>query len=406
MTTSENNNLLNNLADLLEKNKLDIAKANTEDVLTSLQTNVENIERGIASLRAYVGINLSHTSELSGGVSAYSCYGDPSFSLFGMVLAPAIKLGGNNAHILIGFPSILKKYGLCLEKLISNSDLLPNLSFCYGTKNFMSKTLSMTTIKHCVVFGDKWVYKYIDEFKKIKSLTYYGPGNNTAVILSDINIEQAIDKILESAFILSGQVAVSINRCIIDNRIDKVKVAALFYDKLMKITCGEDPSNYVTPIIPPYLIEQLEQRVSEAEKKDSIITNYSVNKNEKSTLISPSLIWLHNTDSNIWKDYHFAPVLPIVFLDFNEIAKEINNTNYGIYTTLWGAEEEIDQLTPEILKEHIMVLKNKSILDIITTENGYIGTWGGYKNSGFTLSKETNWEAKSGSFSLLETFTK
>ena len=115
---------------------------------------------------------------------------------------------------------------------------------------------------------------------------------------------------------------------------------------------------------------------------------------------------MESTNNELWKEYHFAPVLPIVFIDRDEIAKEVNNTNYGIYSSIWfGENENIAEIENEIKKEHIMLLKNKSILDVLSIEKGYTGVWGGFKNSGFYMGKLSNWEIEEGAFSLLNTFS-
>ncbi len=396
-----NAELLIKLADLLIDNIDDIAQANTDDVQTSFKTNRDNVLRAVASLRAFSKKYPDSNNNLQ-GVSIYSCYGDPSFGIFGMALAPAIMATGQNVNLLIGLPEILNKYGRLIEKLLVDSKLLPNISFVFGAKEFMNQSLSDDSIKHTLIFGDRWVNKYVDSFKGKKSLTFYGAGNNTAVILPNANFDDAVDKILQSAFILSGQAAVCINRCIIDERVDKQMIENLFKQKLKNITCGFDTKrNYVTPIIIPPLVKMATERLTKFD--DAKLTNYSVTKQGNAYLISPTLAWLDDTNEAIWKEYHFAPILPIVFKDFNSIANEVNDTEYGIYTSVWGANNEMELLNKQIAQEHIFVLNNQSVLDIITTDSGYTEGWGGYKNSGFCLSKQTDWQVKHGAFNFYDT---
>lgn len=396
--------LLIDLAHLLETHLEQIAVANTADVFTCLQTNKENVQRAIATLKEYAKKPIENTTNEPQGFSVYSCYGDPSFGIFGMSLAPALLANGAKVPILIGFPEILYNYGKLIEEIIRQSKLFDDIRFVFGAREFMQLTLSHPKIKHCLVFGDTWVYKYIEEFKHKKSLTYYGPGNNVAVLLPSADLPNAVEKILSSAFILSGQAAVCINRCIIDSRLDKNQVQEIFKEKLEKITYGFDTHNYVTPLIIEPLAQQVKSRVAEIDETQVQKTNYRLIEKDKYYLFSPSLLCLEKTDTSIWKNYHFAPILPMVFKSFDEIINEINRTDYRIYASFWGEDEkEIATLQKETLKTHIFALKNQSILDIISIEKGYTGTWGGYKKSGFCLSKQTQWEAKGGAFDFYQT---
>lgn len=396
--------LLIDLAHLLETHLEPIAKANTADVSTCLQTNKDNLQRAIATLKEYAKRPIKNEKNETQGFSIYSCYGDPSFGLFGMSLAPALLANGGKVPILVGFPEILGNYAKLIEKIITQSQLFEDIKFVFGAKKFMHLTLSNPKIKHCLVFGDTWVSKYVEDFRYKKSLTYYGPGNNVAVLLPSNNLPNAIEKILLSAFILSGQAAVCINRCIIDNRLNKEEVKKIFNEKLKKIKYGLDTNNYVTPIVIEHLAKQVKNRIDEIDETKVQKINYNLLEKDKHYLFTPSLLWLEETNTAIWQNYHFAPILPIVFKNFSEIIDEINHTEYRIYASFWGEnEKEITTLQKETLKTHIFALKNQSILDIISIENGYTGTWGGYKKSGFCLSKQTNWEVREGSFDFYQT---
>jgi hypothetical protein len=406
MYKNRNADILIELSNLLAKHKNKIAFFNSKDVLTSEQTNLDNVERAIVTLKGYANIEIAKEVDLTGAVAIYSCYGDPSFSIFGLTVAPAITLGGKDAELLIGLPSMLKNYGEFLQNMFKESKILPNLKFIFGTKTFFQECMLEERIKHAVVFGDKWVFGYADKFKHKISLTYYGPGNNTSVILSEEKLEEAVERTLETAFILSGQVAVTINRCIIDSSLDKQKVKFVFEKKLKNITSGKGTENYVTPIIIPPLIGQLSDRIKSIDKNQIDLTNFSVKEEVGGFLVNPSLAWLENTDNELWKEYHFVPVLPIAFVDRKKIAKEVNDTDYGIYTSIWlGENENIEEIENEIKKEHIMLLRNKSILDVLSLEDGYTGGWGGFKNSGFYMGKLSDWKIEEGAFSLLNTFS-
>lgn len=403
MNKNNSNKLLIELASILESNKQEIAYINTQDTYTSLTTNIENIERAISTLKAFA--NKQQKAKSTGGVAIYSCYGDPSFGLFGMALAPALLAEANEFPILIGFPKILSNYGRFIAKIIQKSKLFSDIQFVFDVNEFFSSTLSQNNIKHSLVFGDKWIRKHINEFKNKKSLTYYGPGNNAAVILNGANLSEAIEKVLDSAFILNGQAAVCINRCIIDDKIDKQEVKRIFINKLNNISYGFNKDSFVTPIKISQLVQRIKSRVNKACENGAEAINFNIEKEGNSHLIHPSIVFMNDIKNDLWKDYHFAPVLPISFLKYEQIANEVNNTDFGIYASLWGDKSELKGIKNIVENEHFLVLENQSILDVISIQDGFIEPWGGYKNSGFSIGSHTNWEVQEGFFDFYNIVT-
>lgn len=400
--SNKNKHTLLALADLLHENRQELARLNSVDVLTSLQTNLDNVDRAVSTLKAYA--EYSFDKMVNGGTAIYSCYGDPSFGIFGLVLAPVILAGGAQHKIIIGLPGILKSYGGFLENIFRNSAILPQLEFVYGVKEFSNQLTNSQDIKNTIIFGDAWVKGFVEPLRKQKkSLTFYGPGNNAAIILPGADIEKAVEQILESAFILSGQAAVCINRCIIDSRIDVKTIQAVFNKKLKLIKTGFSVDNYVTPIAIKPLVDMVKQRVNDLQNNDLQIDGFKIDVKDEKGLVNPSLVWLENEETALWSEYHFAPVLPIVFCNYNKIGSLTNNTKYGIYVAIYGRDHEIDPLLATVEKEHILVLSNKSILDEMSINGGYTGKWGGFKNSGFHMGESTNWQLKEGAFSLLDT---
>jgi acyl-CoA reductase-like NAD-dependent aldehyde dehydrogenase len=238
-----------------------------------------------------------------------------------------------------------------------------------------------------------------------KRMVFYGPGNNASVILSGADYKTAIKKTLDAAFILNGQAAVCVNRCIIDNRIDKDEIRQLFEEALSEIKFGTDAlnaENYVTPIKINQLVELTDSMVNEGLCSETSLINYKLQKYGDAVLMHPALVWNCACDSKLFKNYHFSPVLPICFSDVDSISHIVNGTDFGIYTNYWGNANDVALLKAKTESKHILTLENESILDVISPEKGYDGPWGGYKNSGFILNENTSWEPVQGGFQLIK----
>jgi acyl-CoA reductase-like NAD-dependent aldehyde dehydrogenase len=395
-----NNQLLIKLANIFENHSNEVAKNNTLDTATSYHTNLENLQRGISTLRKYASIQ--YNGKVPNGVALYSCYNDPSYALLGMTLAQTILTVGNKKEILIGFPSILKNYSAVFKDLLSSDKLFSNIRFTTGIKDFFSSALN-SDIDTAIVFGDESMEPYFNKWQeKKRSLIYFGPGNNASIILkSATNIRYAVHKTLETAFILSGQAAVCINRCYIDNSFSKNEIEPIFLQELQKFSFGFNSfENYVTPIKIKFLTDIVQKRISTSIQNGATTTNYSVKTDNDKVLISPTLVWEKNINSSLMNEFHFAPVLPISFINKEDIAKQVNSTSYGIYSTVWSNDKDFKLLRNDLYKKNIMVPHNKSILEIISPKSGYRGLWGGYDKSGYYFSKNTNWEKRYGRIDL------
>lgn len=397
---SSNQDILLKLAVLLKKHRVELAQRNSDDVNTCLQTNLDNVDRGIATLQSYAA--MEPLKQATGGIAIYSCYNDPTFGVFGMTLAPAVLAGGAHLEIVIAYPSILKSYAHFVRRILNESKLLSNCKVVVGSTGFFNSMAQNTSIRHAVVFGDEWIEKYLRQFKeKGVSLTYYGPGNNAAIILPGADIKKAAKKILDSAFILSGQAAICINRCFIDDRIDKQLIKEAFDEQVKGISVGNDIQNFVTPIIIPSLVQNIKNRIEKIKSDERL----SVLQTNNGWLIYPAIVYPETINAELINEYHFAPILPVIFSNYNAIATLIKNADFGLYTSVYGELDLISGLESELSQQHVMVLKNQSILDVLDRESGYAGPWGGYKKSGFYMGPSTSWTPKGGAYKILETIT-
>jgi acyl-CoA reductase-like NAD-dependent aldehyde dehydrogenase len=402
--------LLITLAGLLAKYREEIARVNTECVATAFSTNLDNVDRAINTLKKYAAESLKPIENTVTGISVYSCYGDPSFGVFGMMLGPVLLATETDAPIIIGFPSILKKYAHKIKELLATNNSFKNIKVVVGSNQFMQETLTRSEIEISVVFGDQWINQYIKRFAELKkSLLFYGPANNAAVILPGTDMELVAEKIFESAFILNGQAAICINRVLIDDRLNRKEVMRVFQNKLKEIPVGGNPfdtNNYVTPMSINHLVTEATQKLDEAQKNRCLVDGFSNNETPYGTLISPTLVWDCPETLPLWNEYHFFPILPLSFIPFARMAESVNQPEYGLYASIWGNRMELKQLTDTIASNHIMVLKEKSILDIFSIDEGYTGIWGGYRQSGFFMGPQTNWQPKGGGFYLNEILQK
>lgn len=397
MNVQPNITRLKKLSDLLESNKESIAKANTLDSLIPYKTNLLEIQRAIANLRHYhSNASLLIQRSQKGGIAVVVPYNAPSFALFGMSLAAALLVNGDNHPVNVFFPSLLANYASQIRTIFKNEDEFRFVNFFEGSsKEFMDQSIANSEISVIQVYGGTWINAYIQQAKENKkTLIYEGSGNNPAIIHASADIEEAADKVLQMAFDLSGQAAVCFNRLLIDNRIDKDDFNSLLKDKCANISYSCNPFDDVVvgPIRIPQLVFSLEERIIDAIKDGAKPFNYKVKACTKGWLIQPTLIFNTNHSMRIVQEENFAPVLSVEYAKESELAKLANATKFGFTASVFGKSSQLIPILNQLKGTHGIVLKNHTFNDLVSQDYGYIGIWGGYKNSFFHLSEESNWE--------------
>jgi len=398
--------LLLKLADLFYNKKAELATANSTDIGTNLSVNSDNIERGIAAMREWASGSASVDGKTKGGLAIYSCYSDPSFVLLGLCLPPAILANGNNTAIHIYIPTVLRSYRSIFKQIVDESGLFPNITFVGSHRDFFEQSVTSPNIQSIVVFGDDWINNYLGSIRDHeKTLIYFGPGNNTAVILDKSNLTQAIHSITRLTTILSGQAAVCFKRCIVSSNVDFNDVLQLLSTQFKGVTTGTDVrTSVVTPIGFESIISTVAERVNEAAGNGAELIHFKIKTLEDGVMVTPAIIANPHPNSDLWQKYHFAPVLSIVQCKPEEISSFIRHNDYQLAVSVFGTDMK-DEIIADLQADHAFVFDNCDFLDILRTNIGYRGHWGGFKNSAFTYSKESGYVKNGGKFDLYSLIT-
>jgi len=395
---SDNIILITRLADILSANRDNIIVANTNDTLISFQANANELDRAIANLRNYhLTKDKVENQNIISGYAVMVPYNAASYALFGMSLAAALMAFGNTKPIIIHFPSMLKEYSEIIKNIIGTDDLFSNIVFRNDSANeFISSMLDNPDISLVQIYGGAWISKYISKAIETKtSLIYEGLGNNAAILLNDADLSKSIDKIFEMAFTLNGQAAVCFNRLVIDNRLNKQLIKELMLSKLNNINVSINPFSkaLVTPIIKDIIVEKAVENIKLAEDRGANILGLKVEKLPKGTLLYPTIIFDVKSDDLIWLNDSFAPTLSVMFADFNNIVDLCNISDCRMTASIFGSDKnEIRILKQKLKDKWEFILTNKTFIDKIKPNKGYIGKWGGKGKSYFYLAEETGWQ--------------
>jgi len=254
-------------------------------------------------------------------------------------IVPAIALGSAVVHKpdiqvgLIGGVVLAKAFEYAgLPKGVFNMILtdIPEIGDAMITNPY-AKLVSFT--------GSTEVGRHIGEVagRHLKRVALELGGNSPFVVLSDADIDQAVNAALFGKFVHQGQVCMSINRFIVheekhDEFVDKLteRVKALSYG---------DPSNPET-VIGPLINKQ---------QRDKALHSIEVAKKEGATsvlegklegnVLSPSVFTNVKNDSEVARSELFAPIALIIKAESDEEAINMaNDTTGGLSSSIFTSD--------------------------------------------------------------------
>ncbi|SPL72471.1 aldehyde dehydrogenase family protein [Acinetobacter stercoris] len=165
--------------------------------------------------------------------------------------------------------------------------------------------------------------------RNLKRLALELGGNAPLVILDDADIDQSVDIAVMGRFLHQGQICMSTNRIIVDEKVHDIFVEKLL-QKISSLKVG-DPSvmgTIVGPIINQQQISSIKSIIDKGQKDGAkLILSGEIDGN----IIPPHVFTEVDPNSSLARDESFGPVLPIIKASNEEHALKLaNDTEYGL----------------------------------------------------------------------------
>lgn len=208
-------------------------------------------------------------------------------------------------------------------------------------------------------------------------------GKNGQIVLSDADIDLAVDGALWGAFATSGQRCTATSRLIIDRKIIKA-----FTDKLLKRTMklnvgnGMDTSVDLGPIINQQQLEKIEHYVQigkDIDRAKLLCGGKILNsgKHKKGFFYEPTIFADGKSCMTIAQEEIFGPVVVIIPVNgINDAVLVLNSTSYGLSSSVYTNNVN-----------HALRIVNEAESGIVYVNSPTIGAechlpFGGFKNTG------------------------
>jgi acyl-CoA reductase-like NAD-dependent aldehyde dehydrogenase len=210
-------------------------------------------------------------------------------------------------------------------------------------------------------------------------------GNDPALIAPDVEIDDALaSKIIEAAFITSGQVCMAIKRLYVpEDKVDAMVEALVA--RVGTEVVGDGLAEEVTmgPVHRPQARDRVEAMLAQAAADGARVYRPARVREEDAAgggyLVSPAIVEGASEDASIVCDEQFAPALPVLgYRSLDEAVGRANATPFGLSASIWTADEAVVDDTVGRFQAGTVFVNAHG-----TSAMDYRAPFGGWKQSGY-----------------------
>jgi len=170
----------------------------------------------------------------------------------------------------------------------------------------------------------------------LKRFTLELGGNDAAIVLDDVDIEWAADRIYAAAFINAGQVCYATKRVYAPRALAGELAAALAKRaKAAVLGDGMDPATTMGPLQNRMQFEKVLDYIASAREDGGTFLSGG-EATGTGYFITPAIVTGLPDDARLVREEQFGPVLPIqIYDDLDAAIASANDAEYGLGGTIW-----------------------------------------------------------------------
>lgn len=261
------------------------------------------------------------------------------FSLTMRAVAPAIALG--NSIVIKPATETPITGGLVIAKLLEEAGVPDGvINVVTGRGSAIGDRMAAHPTADVIAFtGSTGVGRRVSKLasEQLTEQALELGGNNPHVVLSDANVDRAVDAGVFGTFVHQGQVCISINRHLVHESIYDEYVQK-FTDRAEALPIG-DPrkeDTVIGPIINEGQRDELLEYISQTEAAGA---NIETGGEADDLYLEPTVLSGVANEMPAACNEHFGPIAPVIPFSSDEEAIEIaNDTEYGLAASVHGSD--------------------------------------------------------------------
>lgn len=174
----------------------------------------------------------------------------------------------------------------------------------------------------------------------LKRVTLELGGNDPAIVLDDVDVDQIAPQIFNASFGNAGQVCTNIKRVYVHrSKYDEVVEALAELAKSVRVGDGHDPQTQLGPINNRPQFERVRDLVNDAKSSGARVAAGGSAIEGAGFFFQPTILANVSDGTRIVDEEQFGPALPIVSFDTEEEAvARANNSHYGLTASVWSSD--------------------------------------------------------------------
>ncbi|WP_422930602.1 aldehyde dehydrogenase family protein [Singulisphaera sp. PoT] len=392
MSASERGRLMNKLADLVERNALELATLESFNCGKTISDSKGDLAGVVKTLRYYAGWAdkvEGRTIPVDGNFLSYTLR--QPVGVVGQIIPwnfPLLMLAWKwGPALACGNTIVMKPAEQTPLTALRVAELAVEAGFPAGVINILNgfgETAGAALVNHPDV--DKIAFTgHVDTAKIIqrqaaetlKRTTFELGGKSPNVIFADADLEQAVAGAFHAIYFHGGQCCTAGSRLFVEDRIHQEFVERLA-EKAKARNIG-DPLNPSTEQGPQVSQEQLDKilhYVDLGKSQGAKLLTGGERFGDKGYFIEPTIFDNVQDDMAIAKDEIFGPVVSVLpFKGVEEVIERANNTSYGLAAAIWTKNIDKAHLFAKSVKAGTVWVNCYHIVDANTP-------FGGFKMSG------------------------
>lgn len=176
----------------------------------------------------------------------------------------------------------------------------------------------------------------------LKSVVLELGGNDVGIVLADANLDEAVPKIFQSAFLNAGQTCACLKRLYVHESVyDEVVERLVSLINAQIVGDGLDPATTFGPLQNKIQYEKVLALIEDAVSMGANIIRPAQAIPENGYFIAPTLVTDLDEQSALVQTEQFGPVLPILkFSHVEDVVKATNQSEYGLGGSIWTRDIE------------------------------------------------------------------
>ena len=214
--------------------------------------------------------------------------------------------------------------------------------------------------------------------KDLKRLTLELGGNDAAIVMPDVNLDEVAEKIFFGSFFNTAQICVATKRLYVHEDVyDGLRDRLIAMAEGTKLGDGSEQGTDMGPIQNIRQFERVKELLADAKDKGLNVIECSPSAKKDGYFIPITIVDNPPEDTRVVQEEAFGPILPMLkFKDVGDVIERANDSDYGLAGAVWSKDtDKAMDIARQMETGNVWINQNLMLLPGVP--------FGGHKQSGF-----------------------